>query len=354
MNDSGTLARFSLENESEMSPWDSFVTSHPTGTPFHLSSWIRVIHETYSFEPLLYANLDANGRVSGVFPFFIVKGLLFGKKIISSPFSDYGGPLVTTRSAGEKALVEALGLNSGTPNYIEIRGPIENATTFACHNYYKRHVLDLSPGPEQLKKKIEKRTILRSIRNAEKAGVTIREDNSLKGIKEFSRLNFHTRKKHGVPAQPGLFFDKLYEHMVSQELASVLLAEHDSRVIAASLFLKACNMMQYKYNASDKAFLSRFTPNHLLTWVAIQQACEEGYRFFDFGRTSPDNEGLIRYKRMWGVEEKDLPYFYYPSIKGLTSTEESGFSYRLFTSMWQRLPDVVAKTIGPMIFRYFG
>jgi hypothetical protein len=354
MNESGTLARFSLENESEMSLWDSFVTSHPTGTPFHLSSWIRVIHETYSFEPRLYASLDADGRVSGVFPFFIVKGLLFGTKIISSPFSDYGGPLSRNSGAEEKVLFEALGANGWRPSYIEIRGPVENPAKFVCHNYYMRHVIDLAPGLEEVRKRVEKRTILRSIRNAEKAGVTIREDNSLEGIKEFSRLNFHTRKKHGVPAQPARFFRKLYEHIVSHGLASVLLAEYDSKIVAASFFLKSCNMVVYKYNASDKSFLSKVTPNHLLTWFAIQQACEQGYQFFDFGRTSPDNEGLIRYKRMWGAEEKDLPYFYYPSIKGLTSTEESGFSYRLFTSMWRRLPDMVARTIGPMIFRYFG
>ena len=53
--------KYSPFNESEIGRWDDFVESHPKGSPFHLSGWIRTIYETYAFEPLLYICKDGYG-----------------------------------------------------------------------------------------------------------------------------------------------------------------------------------------------------------------------------------------------------------------------------------------------------
>ena len=80
----------------------------------------------------------------------------------------------------------------------------------------------------------------------------------------------------------------------------------------------------------------------------------EGYRSIDFGRTSPDNKGLMRYKEMWGTETIDFPYFYYPQVSGASSTEESGLLYRMITGVWRSLPDPIIEKIGPMIYKHMG
>ena len=51
-----------------------------------------------------------------------------------------------------------------------------------------------------------------------------------------------------------------------------MLAEFDTVVIAAGLFLKLNDIVYYKYNASDPVYLVKKNPNHLLTWKAIKQA----------------------------------------------------------------------------------
>src|SRR4030042_4360079 len=92
------LTEFSLCNESEMRRWDEFVESHPKGTPFPLSCWIRTIQETYAFTPFLYVEKDADENISGILPCFLVKNFLTGSRIVSLPFSDYGGaPLLGPR-----------------------------------------------------------------------------------------------------------------------------------------------------------------------------------------------------------------------------------------------------------------
>ena len=72
----------------------------------------------------------------------------------------------------------------------------------------------------------------------------------------------------------------------------------------------------------------------------------------DFGRTSPDNKGLIRFKEMWGMKSIDLYYNYYPRIQGVVSREESGWLYRFLTGIWGSLPVRISEKIGPMIYKH--
>src|SRR5437762_9623453 len=72
--------------------WDAFVRSHPYGSPFHLMGWKASIEETFGYEPL-YLIAEEDGRMRGVLPLFLVRSLLMGKALLSSPFAVYGGPL---------------------------------------------------------------------------------------------------------------------------------------------------------------------------------------------------------------------------------------------------------------------
>lgn len=346
------LTKFSLYNKSETSQWDRFVASHPNGSPYHLSCWMRTIHETYSFKPLLYVHKNGTGDISGVFPCFVIKSHLTGSRIVSLPFSDYCGPLFTDIRQQKEVLSEIIKNYGQQVKYIEIRSPVSEDSGLVCHKYYKHHVLNLDADPSEIRRRLNKRTIQYSIRKAKKAGVEIREENTLRGMEEFCRLNMLTRKKHGVPSQPRRFFQNMYDYMMLTEHAFILLAIYDSKPVAASVFFRSNGTVHYKYNASDPRYLSRTTPNHLLTWHAIEKACLEGYRFFDFGRTSPDNAGLMRYKEMFGAKRVNLPYYYYPQIKGASSKEESSLLYRMLTGIWRSLPDPILEKIGPMIYKH--
>ena len=348
------LEKISLYNESETKNWDRFIESHPKGTPFHLSCWLRAIHKTYSFKPLPYILKNGDGEILGVFPCFSMKGLFEGTRIVSLPYSDYCGPLVKDHNH-EKELLETITQeNEKQISYIEIRSPLLNDSHFICHDYFKQHILHLSADPAEVKKIIDKRTIQYCIRKAKRVGVTIVEDNTENGVKEFYRLNCLTRKKHGVPAQPKKYFDNIYNEMIQNKMAFLLLAIYDNITIAAGLFFKFKDTIFYKYNASDPQYLIKQAPNHLLTWHAIEQACLNGFEYFDFGRTSPDNNGLMRYKEMWGAKPVELPYYYYPKIRGATSTTESSFHYRILTCIWRSLPNVISEKLGPLIYRYTG
>jgi len=348
------LSEFSLDNKSQMNQWDDFVHSHPESTPFHLSTWIRVIHEAYSFKPLLYVQQDNDGNISGIAPFFLTKNPLLQTRLISIPFSDYGGPLCSDNGQAAILLNSIVKKHKNQVRYFEVRTDLQDTGGLYPQLHYKRHVLHLSSNPQAILKRIEKRTIQYSIRKALREGVVVTTENNPRGISEFFRLNKLTRKKHGVPYQPMMFFQKLYDYIISKGTGRIMLASFDSTVIAASLFLMLNDHIYYKYNASDPAYLSRKTPNHLLTWQAIEQGCIEGYHFFDFGRTSIHDDGLLRYKELWGADSLDLPYYFFPNVK-LTKTQEGDSSlYRLVSKVWRSLPDGVADWLAPKVYRYLA
>jgi len=350
------LTTFSLSNDLEMNQWDNFVKSHPEGTIFHLSCWIKTIYETYSIEPLLYVDKNNRDEISGILPFFLIKSPLIGSRLVSLPFSDYCGPLLEDKSKESEFISTIIDRYKKKVNYIEIRSNLQNSNGLISHNYYKGHTLELLPDSADVMAKLEKKSIRYGIRKARKSGIVIKEDNTQSGIEEFYRLNRMTREKHGVPSQPAKFFQKFFDHMILSGNAFILLAVDDSKVVATGVFSKLNDTVYYKYNASDTEYLAttKKTPNHLLTWHAIEKACQEGYTFFDFGRTSPDNAGLVRYKEMWGCKPYNLPYYYYPEIKGSTSTKENSLSYRILTSTWRALPDSCKKIIEPMIYKHMA
>ena len=347
------LERMSFDDDNQAKEWDAFVEAHPKGTPYHMSGWLRAIEETYSFKPAAHVWRN-QGAITSVFPAFWVKSLLSGSRLISLPFSDYGGPLFSDESMAQEALQQLLQKYKGKTKFIEIRGNVPDGSGLVSLNYYKSHILDLQHDLSELRKKIDKRTIQYSIRKAEKAGLEIREVNDEQGIGEFYKLNILTRKKHGVPSQPSKFFKNLLKHVILKGHGYLLLAYDKSQVVAGSLFLTSGKRMHYKYNASDPNVLGKITPNHALTFHAIKKGCEEGYRSLDFGRTSPDNEGLMRYKAMWGCAVLDAPYYYYPEIKGTSSLQEDSKLYKTLTGVWRKLPTPIIEIIGPWVYRYMA
>lgn len=348
------IHQVSIESCRDMAEWDEYVFEHSIGTPFHLSSWLQTINLAYNFEPLLFMKKDKSNKIVGILPCFFIKSIINGKRIVSIPFSDYGGPLCDHVSNYDELLSAIIEMYKKKVKYLEIRCNL-NANNFTvCNDYYKRHILELSNKPEEVKKRINKRTIQYSIRKARDSGVIIREENTLYGVSQFYKLNEMTRKKHGVPSQPEKYFYSLFENMVAKKFAYIYVAAINNKIIAASIFIRFKDTIHYKYNASDPDYLNTKKPNHLLTWHAIKKACLSGYRYIDFGRTSPDNKGLMRYKEMWGAKPICCPYYYYPKIMGMTSMHEKRISYRIITKTWKLLPTFITRKISDNLYRHMA
>ena len=337
--------------------WDEFVANHPQGTAFHLSNWARVLQKTYGYAPCYFILEDSNKKIKAGCPFFLVKSWLTGNRLVCLPFTDVCYPLVNSDKDFEYLLCATIEkAKKEKAHYIEVRGQHPNVFLrglhFENHSYYKLFGLDLSRGTDSLWKGLRGST-RGDIRKAERSKLKIEKSETEKDMRDFYLLNLVTRKKHGVPPQPYDFFENIWRELISNKLAFVLLVKYKSISIAGGVFFVYKDTIYHKFAASDRNYL-QYRPNHFVMWHAIQYGCEKGYKFFDSGRASPDNLGLMRFKRSWGMQEIDLPYYYWPTVKGATSTEERSLKYKMITSLMRRMPTTISRVAGELLYKHLG
>jgi len=336
--------------------WDEFVQNHPNGTIFHTSTWARVIQKPYGYIPYYFILEDDDKKITAGLPSFLIKSQVTGNRLVSLPFTDECFFLYNSWQEVEEIISTVIKMvKEKRLDYAEIRtGPADflNRFNFECHNYYRIFGLELNSGLDKLWKGFIQHH-RRQIKKAEVSGIDVKESQSKEDILSFYQLNLLTRRKHGVIPQPYRFFQNIWQELITNGFASLLIARYKEKPIAGSLFLLYKDTIYFKFNASDSKYL-KYRPNHLILWYTIQLAVQRGLKYLDLGRASPDNLGLMFFKRGWGAEEFDLPYYYWPKIKGMVATKESSLKYRLASSIFKRMPTPILKTMGNLFYKHLG
>ena len=79
-----------LRNREEEKAWDAYIHNANSSTFYHQIGWKKVVEKTYKHKPI-YLIAKQNGEINGVLPLFLMKSMIFGKKLVSVPFAPYGG-----------------------------------------------------------------------------------------------------------------------------------------------------------------------------------------------------------------------------------------------------------------------
>jgi hypothetical protein len=90
--------------------------------------------------------------------------------------------------------------------------------------------------------------------------------------------------------------------------------------------------------------------NDAIMWNAIHQACEEGYRFFDFGEVPEARPGLARFKTKWGAEPRPLYRYYYPHVDARAVPPQ--WLLNALTQTWQHIPLPITARVGEWLYGY--
>ena len=317
---------------------------------YHLYEWGILLNKVYNYK-LIY--LEEN---EGIFPLAYVKSFIFGNRLISLPFADYGGPctndketadiLVTkTESAAEKLDVDFIEIRSPGKDYFDI---------FEKHGFVRRDdyftfILELDREVEDLWKVIGRKN-RNMVRKAEKNGAEIVEARSKSDLRMFYRLYLKTMKKLGSPPHPYKFFESLWDFFYPRNLIMPL-AICNNRYISGGLFFVHKDTIHHAYNCSLKDYLG-LGQNNLMQWYIIKWGNENGFKYLDFGRTR-ENAGNVLFKKRWGGEFVMMPYFYKFYKKELKGRDE--MKYERFSELWsQYMPEFVVNRIGPWIKKQIG
>ena len=103
--------------------------------------------------------------------------------------------------------------------------------------------------------------------------------------------------------------------------------------------------------ASAHRELNHLCANTLLYWEMLRFASAQGFRQFDFGR-STRGAGTFHFKKQWGAEPHDLVWEYWTAANATApdlSPANPKFKYAI--EAWKRLPLPVATALGPYLVR---
>jgi serine/alanine adding enzyme len=328
--------------------WDQFVLGHPQASGYHTRPWRRVISTVFGHRTYYLMAKDEGGTIQGVLPLVLTKSPMFGCFLTSMAFFNYGGVLAD-RADVRLAILAAAGeiAKDVGAAHIELRQtePIETDWPVRSRKVSMR--LALPPDYEALLKAFPSK--LRSqIRRAQKEGMEVRIGGE-ELLEDYYQVFARCMRDLGTPVYEKTFFQSMIETFSKE--ARLCVVSLKGMPLASGFLYGFRSTLEIPWAASDKRF-SRLAPNMLLYSAVLEFACHEGFKEFDFGRSSVDS-GTYRFKQQWGAHPHQLYWYYWlAGGRSLPELNPDNPKFKAAISVWQHLPLPVANLIGPHIVKY--
>lgn len=345
------MTKIQIIDPTSYSAWDDLLLTNKKSSFFHTAGWCRVLAASYGYKPLYFTQID-NDKLTGLLAVMEVNSPITGKRGVSLPFTDHC-PVIAEDGDQFDALLRKV-LEQGQKSSwktLEIRGGQRFLKDKSSSNTFLTHDLALNKKENDILISFRSSN-RRNIKKAQKMGVTTTILESMDSIREFYRLNCLTRKDHGLPPQPFVFFKNFMEHIISAKKGMVILAGvNEGKNIAGAVLTSFGQKAIFKYGASNRN-LQQLRANNLVMWEAIRTYAGNGMHNFNFGRTEVDNTGLLQFKRGWGTREKLIYYYKYDLKRNdfVANTSQIKSSYPIFTKM----PIPMLNLIGRVLYRHMA
>jgi len=286
-----------------------------------------------------------SGAICGVLPLTQVRSKLFGNRMISQAFSNYGGPLTKT-TAGLDALCRRaveLATECGC-KLIELRNIDPIPYGFHLRTDSACIYLPLPPDPDELWKSFRPQ-IRNRIRKAEKSSIRV-DSGGPELLDDFYHVWTIRMHQFGTPCYPRKLFASIMETFPGN--SRIFLARLNDITIGTLFFYCFNGVAQSRWGATLKEYDS-MSPNYLLNWVAMKHYCKVGTKCFDFGR-SKIGSGQYEFKKPWGTTPVQL-YYQFWTQRGheLSLVRPDNPKYRSKVEAWKKLPLFMTRLVGPYI-----
>ena len=333
-------------NEKE---WRYFLDSCNDASIFHTPEWKLFLEKTFSYEPHYLFSKDDNGNINGLLPLFYVKSRLTGNRLCSVPFSHICGP-IGNKKVFSSLTDEAINtFDDSKARYIEIRDYVQ-PNKFDNHNSFSDYILDVSGSIDDLWMNLS-RDVRKNIAKSKKKGVSVRATQDREDLKQFYELNCITKRRIGVPCHPWKFFKNMFD--IFRENVSLYVVEYNGEIIAGGVRDFYKDTVTAKYSAANRKF-SKLHVYNALNWKCIEDACNNKYKYYDMGRVSYDNKGLMFFKSRWGTTEIKLYYTFYPKNPMSLAENRDNLKYRLGTKVIRKMPLSIYQKFSNRLFGSFG
>jgi serine/alanine adding enzyme len=339
--------------------WDAFVLAHPESRYCQLFGYGRVV-ACYGYQPRYLAFLRDRDLV-GVLPAAEVSSVLYRRRLVSQPFSEYGGMLLRPDLMQEEvqSALDALRdylRHKSRASSLELHG--NHGITLASESPSMRaeavgHIayMELSSDTDTLWRDVVRYSVRKAVKQAQNYGVTVSfgcDQTVLE--REFFPLYLKSMKRLGVPPHKFAYYSLSLKEF-GPDMMLAMARSADGTPIAGLLGF-ACGARVNIINTVSDPDHWNLKANDLLHWEAIKRTAETGHRFFDFG--SVRYEGQSTYKKKWGTVLADHHNYLLASTKQRGDRQvvinSSSDAMKRMSQLWSAyMPDRIGQHIGPMI-----
>ena len=335
--------------------WDDFVLTRPDASPYHLFAWKLAIEASYGHS-CYYLSAEKKGQLVGILPLVHIRFLNIVNELTALPYCDVGNCVCDADEVQDALLAEALSVQKSLNcKKLNIRGTLRE-TQLQSDGFIRertgkvRMLLSLPASSDELFSSFKSK--LRSqVRKAKKNGISFRwaELTDSDTIYSVFSKNMHSL---GSPVHSKAWLENILIHYKNR--AKVGLVEFDGKTVGMGIILLGGQSVSIPWASTLRKF-NRLGPNMLLYWNFLKFSADNGYKMFDFGR-STEGEGTYKFKKQW--KAKPVPLGWYESInKRKTKNDPSAAdtdNREKASEIWKKLPLGMANMVGPYLRKYIS
>jgi FemAB-related protein (PEP-CTERM system-associated) len=327
--------------------WSALIHRTDHANLAQLPQWFTAIQKAYGHTPVYLEAEDARGE-RGILPSFLIRRRLFGTVLTSMPFLDTGGPY-STSSELSHTLVASLIEKARRygASLVELRCTEALDLPVPAMTDKVTLTLPLTADPDCLWRRLDPK-VRNQVRKAQRSGLSV-EFGGAEKLSDFYEVFAVNMRDLGSPVHARGFLDSVLAAF--EDAARVVLVRKGTAAIGGLIALSFNDTLVVPWASSLRRYFS-LCPNNLLYWETLRSACEDGFRRFDFGRSSR-NSGTYHFKRQWGALEEPLFWYTIPITHGRRMRLSSIDTRRaILVQLWQHLPVSLTRWFGPHIRKY--
>jgi FemAB-related protein (PEP-CTERM system-associated) len=327
--------------------WEAYAERN--GRNYHRLAWQQVVQKSFG-HPTYYLIAKTGASICGILPLVFVRSWLFGQSLVSMPFFNDGGIVADTLDAQTALLNEASRLAKQVgAAHIELRQSQPQTWNLPVKSHKVAMRLDLPSSCDTLWESFSSK-LKSQVRRPIKEKMEVRWG-GVDQLDAFYRVFSINMRDLGTPVYSKRFFENILKAFPDPR--TICVVYHAGLPVASAFLSKFGETMEIPWASSLRQY-GVLSPNMLLYWSVLREACERGCERFDFGRCTPE-EGTYKFKQQWGAKPEPL-YWYYILNQGrrLPEVNVKNPKYHLAIALWQKLPVWMTLRIGPHMVKGIG
>jgi hypothetical protein len=304
-----------LDN-SNIDKYDTFLLNNEKNLFFYSIPYKNFLEELLNCESEYICSINYSD-ITGVLPIMYKKGR-FGKVLNSLPYYGSNGGIVYKDEESFNFLVNEY---NNRVKDLNIASATLISSPFFQEQYLniKHSLTDSRIGQitpinyqdeveDSLFKAYHSKT-RNMVRKAKKIGLKVEIDND--AISFLEKTHIENMNKIGGLSKDNMFFKLINKHFIKGKDYNIYTAKLDGELTSALLLFYFNKTVEY-YMPVIKSDFRTYQPLSLIIFRAMIDSAKNGFKYWNWGGTWKNQEGVYRFKKRWNA--KDHEYFYYIQI----------------------------------------